>query len=93
METLQEAVRLDPRHARAWYNLGLALNTVGQPDEGLASLLRAESLEPTDPGIPYARATILAGLGRTAEARQAAARALEIQPGYPPARQLLQRTP
>lgn len=89
IETLKAAVRLDPYHARAWYNLGLAENNAGQKEEALAALLRAESASPDDPQIPYARATVLAQLGRLAEARQAASRALQIQPGYPAAQNLL----
>ena len=86
---LEQAVRLDPRHARAWYNLGLARNSVGQTDAALDALVRAESAAQGDPQIPYARATILLRLQRIPEARQAAARAVEIDPGFTQARQLL----
>ena len=89
-EELATAVRLDPRHAAAWYNLGLAQNGLGQTDSAIQSLVRAETVAPEDARIPYARATILARLGRTAEAKAAARRALEIRPGFPEARQLLQ---
>ncbi len=87
---LQAAVQIDPMHARAWYNLGLAQNSMGHPEQALAALLRGEGAAPRDPRIPYARATILARVGRVAEARQAAQRALEVQPGYNDARALLQ---
>ena len=93
VEALQKALELDPRHVRAWYNLGLALNSSGRTDDALTALNRAELLSPSDPNIPYARATILARLGRTTEARQAAERTLQIQPDYPPARELLQSLP
>ena len=73
---LEKAVRLDPRHARAWFNLGLARNAQGQSDAALEALLRAETVAPDDPQIPYARATVLARLGRKPEARAAAQRAL-----------------
>jgi tetratricopeptide (TPR) repeat protein len=89
IESLQLAVQLDPRFARAWYNLGLAFNSAGQSEEGLAALRHAESLSPDDPRIPYARATILARLGRFDPARQAAERALQIRPDYKPAAELL----
>lgn len=88
-EALEKAVELDPRHARAWYNLGLARNALGRPEAALTALLRGESSNPEDPRIPYARATILIQLGRLREARTAAARALEIQPNYPAALNLL----
>jgi len=90
IEQLQLAVRLDAQHDRAWYNLGLALNSAGQTENGLDALNRGEAANPVDPRIPYARATILVRLGRTAEAREAAGRALEIQPSYRPAQELLQ---
>jgi tetratricopeptide (TPR) repeat protein len=89
VESLQQAVKLDPRHARAWYNLGLAQNSLGKPDDALVSLARAEAADANDPIIPYARATILARLGRVREARTSASRALEIQPDFSEARELL----
>lgn len=85
---LREAVRVEPGFARAWYNLGLALNGLRQPEEALAALSKGEAADPRDPGIPYARATILAQLGRTMEAAMAADRALEIAPGFRQAQQL-----
>ncbi len=89
-EALSEAVKLDPQFAQAWYNLGLAHNLTGDTEQALRSLLRAESLDGNAPQIPYARATILARLGRVDEARAAARRALEIRPDYAEASALLQ---
>ena len=88
--SLVKAVQLNPRHSRAWYNLGLARNQAGQPEAAIAALLKAENVEQNDPSIPYARATILLRLRRIPEAIEAAQRALKIQPGYGPARALLQ---
>jgi len=90
---LVETVRLDPRFVRAWYNLGLAQSALNQPDAAIESLVRAESLDANSPGIPYARATILARLGRVNEARAAARRALELDRNFAPASQLLQSLP
>lgn len=87
---LAEAVRLDPRFARAWYNLGLAYAAQNQSQAALEALTRAESLEGRSSQIPYARATILARLGRVEEARAAARRALELQPAHPEALALLE---
>lgn len=86
---LAEAVKLDPQFARAWYNLGLAYSAQQNVEPALAALLRAESLDARSPQIPYARATILARLGRVDEARRAAQRALELQPEFPEATALL----
>lgn len=87
---LQTAVKLDAHNARAWYNLGLAQNAAGQPDAALKSLTEAEAAAPNDPGIPYARATILARAGRMEAARTAARRALALQPDFTAAARLLE---
>lgn len=89
VEELETAVKLEPRHALAWYNLGLAQNALGRRDSAIESLLRGEAAEPEDARIPYARATILAQLNRTREAAAAARRALEIEPKFDQARELL----
>jgi tetratricopeptide (TPR) repeat protein len=84
-------VKLDPRHAGAWYNLGLAQNALGQTDDAMESLVRGEAADPEDARIPYARATILAQLGRNAEAVAAGRRVLELNPEAREARELLQQ--
>jgi len=88
IQALQEATRLDPGLSRAWYNLGLAKNGQGDIPGALDALQRGELANPRDPGIPYARATILARLNRRQEAIAALDRALNIAPGYGEALQL-----
>lgn len=88
---LESAVKLDPRHARAGYNLGLARHAAGNPASAIQALLAAETADPRDARIPYARATIHAQLGQLNEARQAARRALELNPQFPAAAALLQQ--
>jgi Flp pilus assembly protein TadD len=69
------------------------LNSTGLTEEALQALIRAESADGSDPRSPYARATILARSGRTEEARRAAQRALEINPRFEPAREMLRNPP
>ena len=88
IQALQEATRLDPGLSRAWYNLGLAKNSQGDIPGALDALQRGELTNPRDPGIPYARATILAQQNRRPEAIAALDRALSIAPGYGEALQL-----
>jgi tetratricopeptide (TPR) repeat protein len=88
---LKEAVRTDVNFARAWYNLGLALNGQSRIPEALEALKQGEAADPTDPSIPYARATILAQMGRDVEALSATQKALSISPNHPEARQLMLR--
>ena len=90
IECLQSAVRLEPAFSTAWYNLGLVLDATGRSEEALDALVRAESADLFDRRAPYARATILARMGRRNEARKAAQRALEIDPRFEAARELLQ---
>jgi tetratricopeptide (TPR) repeat protein len=85
---LKNALRLDSTLAPAWYNLGLALSSQGDLAGALDALVRAESLSP-EARISYARATILGRMGRTADAKRAAERALELQPDFQPAQELL----
>ncbi len=87
--SLDQAVKLDPLLSRGWYNLGLARNGKGDTAGALDSLARGEAANPRDAALPYARATILARLGRSDEAMQAAQNALLIQPGFADAQQLL----
>lgn len=91
LKELEEAVKLDPRLARAQYNLGLARNAAGNSTGAIQALIAAESAAPNDPMIPYARATIHAQLGQLREARQAASRALEINPQFAEAAALLRQ--
>jgi len=91
LSELELAVKCDPRHARAWYNLGLARSAGGDMLGAVDALVRAESADTSDPRIPYARATVLARLGKTSEAKSAARRALELNPNFAEAEVLLRQ--
>lgn len=88
IQSLQEAVRLDASLARAWYNLALAKNGQGDVPGALEAFKRGELANPRDPGIPYARATILAQQGRKQEAMAALEKVLSIAPAHGEAMQL-----
>jgi Flp pilus assembly protein TadD len=79
---LETAVKLNTQSARAWYNLGLARNAPGNTAGALLALQTAAGADPHDAQIPYARAAILAQLGRVDEARVAARQALELNPRF-----------
>ncbi len=87
---LRETLRRDPRQHRAAYNLGLLLAQTNRPVDALAALENAERLAPNVPDYPYARATVLWQRGDRAGAQAAARRTLELNPGHPQARALLQ---
>lgn len=92
VESLKEATRLDPQYPQAWYNLGLAYSATEQPEAALQALAKAESVDPVSARIPYARATILMSLGRLEETAAAASRALELEPNFSEAANLLRMT-
>lgn len=86
---LREALRRDPRHDRAWYNLGLLLAQTSRAVEGISAIESAERFAPNVADYPYARATLLWQRGDRAAAVAAAQRALAIDPSHTLARQLL----
>ena len=45
----REALRLDPRHADAHYNLAVALERLGRMDEAIAHYQQASQLDPGNP--------------------------------------------
>ncbi len=87
---LERAVKLSPHFGQAWYNLGLAHASLNELDTAIKDLEQAESADPNSPRFPYARATILLRLHRNTEARQAAERALQIDPSNTEATALLE---
>ena len=90
---LRETVRRNPRHDRAWYNLGLLLAQTARAPEAIDALRHAEQLAPNIADYPYARATVQWQQGDRAGALAAAQRALEIDPSHAAARGLLQQAP
>jgi len=69
----------------------MVLSRLGRTAQALTELSRAEKLAPQDPQIPFGRATVLARASRHDEARGAAKQALELQPDFLPAKQLLEK--
>ncbi len=87
---LEQAVAKNADFADGWYNLGLAYSQAGRLDDAVRSIEHAEKVTPTEPRYPYARATILARMNRSAEAKEAALHVLSIDPRNQQAADLLQ---
>lgn len=85
---LLKAIELEPGHARAWYNLGQIRFQRGDAPGALEATRRGGALVPDSAEFPYAEAYIHHQTGQMEEALEAAHRALDIDPGYGPARQL-----
>jgi adenylate cyclase len=80
---VQQALKLDPLHARAWALAGLCqsfLNRRGKSeDSGLVAAEKAISLDPTLAEAHAVRGRVLALAGRVAEALQAHAESLRLE--------------
>ena len=83
------AVERDPTFDRAWYNLGLLQAQTGRLEDAVTSLLRAEKEAPRVADYPYALATVLLRRADREGAREAARRALAIEPQHTGAQQIL----
>ena len=86
---LRNTVKRDPAYDRGWYNLGLLLAQKGDPSGALNALTTAEYRNPRSADYPYAAATLHLQAARRDEARNAALRALAIDPAHAPARRIL----
>jgi superkiller protein 3 len=81
----------EPNNGRAWYNLGLARLQLGDLEQGMAALRRAEELTPNSADPAYAMALVLGQTGDLAAARRVLQRALQRDPDHAPSRELLQQ--
>ncbi|MCX7015006.1 MAG: tetratricopeptide repeat protein, partial [Candidatus Sumerlaeota bacterium] len=82
---LKKAVELRPDWARAQYNLGLAYNQAGRVREATLALEKALRADSRLFDAAYALSTIYLRQGDMKEAREAARRALAINPDSPEA--------
>jgi tetratricopeptide (TPR) repeat protein len=87
----REALRLSPDLAEAHNGLGAALALQGRLDAAMAEYDEALRLKPDLATAHYNAAVLLVRQGRIAEARARLERAVSIDPGYRPARDLLER--
>lgn len=89
MSALRRAVEVDPDLAPARLNLGTLLAMTGRMSEAEQHLRVAVRLSPRDPRALTNLAIVLKDLGRSGEARDLLLRALEIDPDFAPARNVL----
>lgn len=77
----QEAVRLAPERANAWYALGHAYHQLGLSRQALEALDRAQALGTREGGMFLARARVLRALARPGAAARDYAAAVESRAG------------
>jgi tetratricopeptide (TPR) repeat protein len=87
----REALRLDPGMAQAHNGLGSALTLQHRDDEAMVEFTRALELKPDLPSAHLNIAIVLLRKGDTPGAQRHLETALQIDPGYQPARNVLAR--
>lgn len=75
---LEQALKLDPKNARAHWLYSRALASLGKTDEAAAAAAEAVALAPNDPQYRVSRAQVLARQGKMVEAMQEAQRAVAL---------------
>lgn len=75
---LEQALKLDPKNARAHWLYSRALASLGKTDEASAAAAEAVALAPNDPQFRVSRAQVLARQGKMVEAMQEAQRAVAL---------------
>ena len=80
-----EAIRLDPTNAEAYFNRGRVLVSQRRPGEALVAFRSSLRLKPDDPLTLAAAASATAALGEVAQAIELYRRALRINPELVPA--------
>jgi adenylate cyclase len=73
---------LDPQQHQAFAGTGLALVELRRFDEAIVAAKKAQRQSPSFPVAYRCLASAFAQLGRDAEAREAAARLLEVDPAF-----------
>ena len=89
MDHFRTAIRLQPDHPLAHYNLSLQLAELDDFDEALRELQIARRLLPDRPEIPFKLGVLLSNQGRYSEACANFTKALRLKPDFEEARQYL----
>lgn len=80
LEYCDMVISMNPRHAYAHKGRGVCLSALNRVDEGIQSLLKAISLEPSFFDPYHDLAVVLLNAGRKKEAKKWAQRAYQLDP-------------
>jgi tetratricopeptide (TPR) repeat protein len=78
----EEAVRLNPRFAEAWLNLGATYGVLEEKGKARAAFEKSLSLSPLNPVMNFGYAAFLARSGKPRDAINQYRAALKLQPDY-----------
>jgi TolB-like protein/Tfp pilus assembly protein PilF len=79
----RRAIQLDPNYTTAHHNLGVMLNRIGRPQEGMAELRRALELEPFSTVVNRLYGEVLTCNRRYDEALAQLKKTVQMDPGFP----------
>jgi Flp pilus assembly protein TadD len=79
---LDEAIRADPRHAKAHFNLGIVLAAQGRSTEAVAAYRQSIALDPNSAEAHYNLAVVLAAANSLVEAEAEYRQAIALRPQY-----------
>jgi tetratricopeptide (TPR) repeat protein len=78
----EQAIRLDPNHAKIYNNQGNVLHDLGRLEEALMAYEQAIRLDPNYANAYYNQGNVLQALGRPGEALMAYEQAIRLDPNY-----------
>jgi signal transduction histidine kinase len=83
LEHFEQAVKLNPNHPKAWYNMGMCLMNLGEAKEEASRCFeKAIEINPLDAESWNNKGAILEMLEDNKEALKCYERSLELRPGY-----------
>jgi len=91
VEMARRALAWNERSVEAWSYLGLAQKALGDLPAARTSLERAVALDPMRAETAYNLGSVVLAAGDQLSAREYFLRALELRPGFPAAREILER--
>ena len=80
LQVLQDAIKIDPRNERTYYNMALLLNEMGKNKEAAQAFAKAVDLKSLNPRLYYNYALLLQQMGNTKLAVEMYNRGLQFSP-------------
>jgi len=82
IESFKQAIRINPDHANAHYNLGTAYDELGKYEDAIVSYKQALMINPDDASTHYNLGLAYYNLGKYEEAIESYKQAIRIDPDY-----------